>query len=295
MMRSASSRPKGPAQLDRLRAKIRAIEPRALCTMTSATPVSQGAVAHTLKTSQDAPAKPGLLPAGLHEICPADYLDTPAALAVQAGFMGQNLRHKQADTHDPSGTVPPLVWVRRAGTGGQDFGTPYPLGLKYWGLKPDNILLAEARDMSDALWAMEEALRAGAWVIGEVGLAAQYDLTRSKRLNLAARARGGLALILRSHLAASPSAALSRWRISARPSPAAAWRGATGLPGLGHPRFRAQLERVRGGPPADFDIEWKHATFHVFKPAPLANRTAPDDGVGGAETGMENQRIRHIA
>lgn len=256
-MRSASPRPKGPAQLDRLRAKIRAIEPHAL--------------ARELKPPQGAqpcaqPADALHLQTGLHEVCPADYLDTPAALAVQTGFMAAHIQKAEKR--------PPLVWVRPAGERGQDFGRPYPLSLKAWGLSPDEIILAEAEDISDALWAMEEALRTGAWLIGEIGAAAHYTLTRSKRLNLAARDCGGLALLLRSHQAASPSAALSRWRISARPSPCEAWRGARGLPGLGHPRFRAQLERVKGGPPADFDIEWRNAAFHVLKPAPLADRAA---------------------
>lgn len=268
MMRSASSRPDGAAQLDRLRAKIRAIEPRAL-----GTPAG----------GHSSPETAMQLQPGLHEFCPADYLDTPAALAVQAGFMATHL--------DGTEQHPPLVWVRLAGDRSQDFGAPYPLGLKQWGLSPEQILLAEAQDMGDALWAMEEALRAGAWLIGEVGQAPQYNLTRSKRLSLAARKRGGLALILRSHLAVSPSAALSRWRISARASHARAWRGATGLPGLGHPTFRAQLERVRGGPPADFDIEWKNAAFHVLKPAALANRPADDVPAGRPVAAP----VRHIA
>lgn len=257
-MRSAPPRPKGSAQLDRLRAKIRAIEPHALAAPQGAQPCrAPGELLH--------------LQPGLHEICPAEYLDTPAALAMQTGFMAMHLRASERR--------PPLVWVRPADGRGQDFGQPYPLALKAWGLKPDEVLLAEASDMADALWAMEEALRTGAWLIGEIGQASQYDLTRSKRLNLAARDCGGLALLLRSHLTASPSAALSRWRISARPSQAEAWRGATGLPGLGHPRYRAQLERVKGGPPADFDIEWRNAAFHVLKPAPLAQRAAQPDPI----------------
>jgi len=254
-MRSAPPNPRGRAQLDQLRAKIRAIEPESLAV--------SGRVGVRAKSGKASAAERLNLPSGLHEICPADYLDTPSALAVQTGFMVQQLR--------ASGRKPPLVWVRVSGGQAQDFGAPYPLGLMQWGLPPDRVLLAETGDTLEALWAMEEALRAGAWLIGEVGKAAHYDLTRSKRLNLAARERDGLALLLRAHDAVGPSAALTRWRISARPSPGQAWRGATGLPGLGHPRFRAQLERARGGPPAHFDIEWKHETFHVLEPAPMAH------------------------
>ncbi|WP_300531065.1 hypothetical protein [Maricaulis sp.] len=265
-MRSASSRPDGPAQLEKLRAKIRDLMPASALTMATED-------AHAPAAQDPALAAGPLLEVdrqlhlgtGLHEFCPQDYLDTPAALAVQSGFMAQALRR--------AGTAPPLLWVR-ARNSGQDFGQPYPLGLQQWGLAPERTIFAETDSLTDALWAMEDALRAGAWVMGEAGTSSRYDLTATKRLHMAAQARGGLALVLRHHDMIGASAALTRWRLSARPSPAQDWRGATGLPGLGSPRFRAHLERVRGGPPKQFDIEWKHAAFHVLEPAPLADRTA---------------------
>lgn len=259
-MRSASSRQKGRPQLDQLRAKIRDIAPGALPAM-PAPPAVRGQASGEVRDLLD-------LQSGLHEICPQDYLDTPSALAVQTGFFSQALRR-----HD---SARPVVWVRRTGGRSQDFGQPYPLALKQWGLPPERILLVEASEVTDTLWAMEEALHSGAWLMGEIGAEQRYDLTASKRLHMAAQARGALALVLRSHDQVQPSAALTRWRISARPSPAEAWRGATGLPGMGAPCFRAQLERVRGGPPRNFEIEWKYAAFHVLEPAPLANRPATD-------------------
>ena len=259
-MRSASSRRKGRPQLEQLRAKIRDMAPGALPAL-STPPGVQGQASGEVHNLLD-------LQTGLHEICPQDYLDTPSALAVQTGFFSQALRRQNR--------ARPIVWVRRTGGRSQDFGQPYPLALRQWGLPPDRILLVEASETVDTLWAMEEALNAGAWLMGEIGSEHRYDLTASKRLHMAAQAHGALALILRSHDRVQPSAALTRWRISARPSPAEAWRGATGLPGMGAPCFRAQLERARGGPPRSFDIEWKHAAFHVLEPAPLANRPATD-------------------
>ncbi|MCS5616945.1 MAG: hypothetical protein NZ658_03000, partial [Pirellulales bacterium] len=119
-----------------------------------------------------------------------------------------------------------------------------------------------------------------ALVMGESGRSPRYDLTASKRLLMTARAREAVILVLRPHEGRTASAALSRWRIAASPSPARAWRGANGLPGLGAPRFDAALERVRGGPPRNLRIEWKNETLHVLEPAPLADRTAPGDDEG---------------
>lgn len=278
IMGSASSRPDGPAQLEQLRAKIRDLMPASALNAapeTERVQADSGPLMEAGPLMEDGPlvqtgplVEAGTqlhLGSGLHEFCPQDYLDTPAALAVQSGFMAQALRR--------GNTPAPLLWVR-ARNSGQDFGQPYPLGLKQWGLPPERIIFAETETLADALWAMEDGLRAGAWVMGEAGASSRYDLTASKRLHMAAQARGGLALVLRHHEMIGASAALTRWRLSARPSPAQDWRGATGLPGLGSPRFRAYLERVRGGPPKQFDIEWKHAAFHVLEPAPLADRPA---------------------
>tara|TARA_R110002072_G_scaffold148743_17_gene296311 strand:+ start:735 stop:1517 length:783 start_codon:yes stop_codon:yes gene_type:complete len=238
---------RGRPQLEELRRQIQAIE----------TPITGPVL-----TGQDALA----LGPGLHEVCPASYLDTPAALAFQIGMLGHGLAEQDR--------LRPVIWVRSAGDRAHDFGRPYPLALARWGLAPERVLLVEARDASDVLWAMEEGLNAGALVIGEIGASLRYDLTASRRLHRSAQARSARVLVLRGHQDIQPSAAMTRWRLSALPSPDRPWRGATGLPGLGVPRFRAVLERVRGGPPKSFEIEWKNAAFHVLEPAEMARRAA---------------------
>jgi protein ImuA len=220
----------------------------------------------------DMPCMPALsgellaLAPGLHEVRPEQYLDTPAALSFQIGLLARVL---QADEFSR-----PILWVRPRADRAHDFGRPYPLALIRLGIPPDRVLLVEASNMKDVLWAMEEGLHAGALVFGEVGRTARYDLTASRRLQMSARNRQTIALVQRSHGDIQPSAALTRWRIAATQSPPMPWKGANGLPGLGPPRYRAVLERVRGGPPGNFEIEWKNASLHVLQPAPLAHTTA---------------------
>jgi len=257
------SRPDRRQQLAELRRQIRALD------MGEADPVASPVKPAEIATPCDAArigADPLQLAPGLHEICPAGYLDTPAALAFQAGLMATHLRRREQER--------PVLWVRRAMGTGQDFGRPYPPALAQWGLDPARLILVETGSETDTLWTLEEGLKTGAVVIGETGPSARYDLVATRRLDQAARRAGALALVLRPHEGLAPSAALSRWRIAARPSPARAWIGARGLPGLGEPRFHAALERVRGGPPQEYEIEWKHASFHVLEPAPLADRPA---------------------
>jgi len=96
---------------------------------------------------------------------------------------------------------------------------------------------------------MEEGLRHRglAAVVGEVG---RLSMTEARRLQLAAEAGGVVAFALRRRRAqsqADPTAALTRWRLTALPS--------TPLPvkaGVGRARWRVELTRCRGGDAADW-------------------------------------------
>lgn len=261
-MKPVPSHPGGRPILAALRRDINALDMSALQGFDTQDGVQFYGAKLVLKSPLD------LLP-GLHEVRPADYLDTPAALSFQTGLLARALREQQA--------IRPVVWVRPTGCQAHDFGRPSPHALTRLGIAPEHILLVEAREMADILWAMEEGLQAGALVFGEIGRTARYDLTASKRLHMAARARHGVALILRRHDDFQPSAAQTRWKVSAMESPPAPWKGANGLPGLGPPRYRAILERVRGGSPGNFEIEWKNASLHVLQPAPLAHSETTHD------------------
>jgi len=205
--------------------------------------------------------------AGLHDLRPETYLDAPAAYAFAvrwlAGLPGDRL----------------LVWVRAAGESRLDFGAPCPDGLNQAGIDPGRLLRVDAKPGAEALWAMEEALKAGALVFGEAGAARGYDLTASRRLHAAAKAKGGQILVARAHDAEGTSAALTRWRVAAAPGAPAPWRGAGGLWGLGSTKLIAVLERRRGGAPDRFELEWDDDALRRLEPAALADR-APQAATG---------------
>ncbi len=200
----------------------------------------------------------------------------------------------------------------------------YGPGLLAHGLDPARIVLVTARRSDEALWAVEEALRAGP----QAGLAAvvaeieRLPMVAGRRLQLAAERSGLTAFLLRRWRGAAtaaaererPSAALTRWRVTALPSvlrnpllrnplpplgaegrvrasafgvrppppdPLPRWgRGgdiaSTGFfgAGLGPPRWRIELLRVRGGVPGSWDVEIVDATGHVHLSAGLADRPA---------------------
>ena len=149
------------------------------------------------------PGIDGVLPGGglargcLHELCGAP------AHAAALGFAAALLGRLMAD----GGHV---VWI---GPRDELFGP----GLAELGLAPERLIVVRARPQKARLWALEEALRSPglAAALAEVD---RLSLTQSRRLQLAAEAKGVTALLLRPLQAgATPSAAVTRWRIAAAP------------------------------------------------------------------------------
>lgn len=235
------------ATLRRLKAQVRALE--------------TGRVRRNAASTGRRSGLPLLLRPGVHEVRPAAYLDTPAACAFLAALAGA-----QRDGR-------PVIWVQAGFRDRQGFGTPNPAGLAPWGIAPARTALVSVRRGEDALWAMEAAARDGALVVGEIGGARAYDLTSTRRLNLAAEATGARLFILRSHRAEAPTAAWTRWRVFAAPGAPVPWKGASGLPGLGAPRWRVELERARGAAPGDYQYEWDQEAI-CFHQSPMVENGA---------------------
>ena len=178
----------------------------------------------------------GLATGSLHEISGPEDDGAAAgfAAAVLAGFARRG----------------PVIWIAARS------GALHAPGLAALGLSPARLLVIEARNRLQRLWAFEEALRSGApaAVLAELDA---IDFRTSRRLQLAAAARLAAGLILDQGAARTqPSAARTRWRITTAPSlpapagltvaEASALREtmALGL-GPGPPRWRIDLRRAK--------------------------------------------------
>jgi protein ImuA len=152
----------------------------------------------------------------------------------------------------------------------------YGPGLAVHGLDPGRLVLVRVSRDAEILWAMEEGLHSPGIVavVGEVGA---LPAVASRRLQLAAERSGATAFLLRrwreggraARERALPNAAMTRWRIAALPS-----RPVRDEPGVGHPRWRIELLRCRGGEPGCWEMEVPDATDHVSLAAALADRPA---------------------
>ena len=151
----------------------------------------------------------------------------------------------------------PVVWVSAT----TDL---YPPGLVAFGLPAHRLVCVVSGRPNNRLWAMEEAARSGAVVVGETAALAPVA---ARRLQLAAEAgRVPVFLLGRSVMAgrggqASVQAlpAATRWRVTAHPCrlPAskAGWRD-TGF-GVGESVWGLDLVRCRGGRPGRWVVKWQ--------------------------------------
>src|ERR1044072_5253253 len=212
----------------------------------------------------DAALGGGLPAAALHEVsAPPMHLGAAAGFTLALATLAQE-RNKET------------LWIA-SDFGLLETGAPYAPGLEQFGLAADRLLFARVARPVDALFAMEEALkcRALSAVIAEFGAAP--DLTATRRLSLAGKDHGGLGLILRQgflHNASdAPSAARTRWQVTAAPSVPDEFGG------LGPTAFLLDLTRNRRGPCGTWTLTWDHHE-RVFAALSLgvaeADRDRPD-------------------
>ncbi len=176
----------------------------------------------------------------------------------------------------------PVLWVRQQ----RDLFAP---GLAGAGLHPARVVFADAganggaNGAKDVLAAMEEGLSHPglAAVVGE--FAGKLSLVASRRLQLGAEKSGVMAALLRrSHVfddpeLATPSAAVTRWRIAALPS-APPLPHAPSVPGLGPALWRLELTHRRGGEPGSWIVEACDATGRLTLVADVAHGSAAQAG-----------------
>lgn len=153
---------------------------------------------------------------------------------------------------------------------GREGGAPHGAGVRDYGLDPDRIVLARARDDAQLLQVALEGARCaglGAAIVEVWGGPRALDLTATRRLALGCEASGASTVMLRVGAQAAPSAAYARWRVSAAPSRTQAARAP------GAPSFLVRLERHRGGQPERFwHVEWDRDA-RLLRSAELGGRS----------------------
>jgi protein ImuA len=192
----------------------------------------------------------------------------------EAASAGPDTEHATAATLFIAGILArldgPILWVLRQA----DLFAP---GLAAAGLDPGRIVFAEAG--KQVLPVMEEGFRHSGLAAVVAEHTGRLSLVAARRLQLAAEQSGILAVLIRRSQSFDdpaldePTAAVTRWRIAALPSPPALPH-APDTPGLGRARWRLDLTRCRGGEPGSWIVEACDATGRLGLVPDIARRSA---------------------
>ncbi|AEI04471.1 hypothetical protein OCA5_pHCG300240 (plasmid) [Afipia carboxidovorans OM5] len=147
------------------------------------------------------------------------------------------------------------------------------------GLAAARVIYVECGDEKSLLACFEEGLKHPGLGVA-VGEVARLSMTASRRLQLAAESSGTIGLAVRRWRRQTeaadfgmPTAATTRWRVSALPS------APLPVPGVGRARWLLELIRSRAGESADFVVEACDDQGRLALPSDLA------DGQGAKDAG----------
>lgn len=126
----------------------------------------------------------------------------------------------------------------------------FPPALASFGIAPEKIIFITLKKEKEILWTMEEALKCEglAAVVAEIK---ELSFTASRRLQLAVEQSRVTGFLLRHNpVSFSTTACVTRWMINPIPSLLR-----DGMPGVGFPRWKVALLKVRNGKPGSWEVE----------------------------------------
>ncbi|WP_143307219.1 ImuA family protein [Chitinophaga vietnamensis] len=176
----------------------------------------------------------GIFPTGaVHELLSADAEHAAATTGFISSILGGLMQDGRA-----------VIWISTA-------RKIFPPALKSFGIEPDRIIFIDTANDKESLWVMEEALKCEglAAVVGEIK---DVSFTHSRRLQLAVEKSRVTGFIHRHQpRTVNTTTCVSRWLVS----PLASGPEEL-LPGVGFPRWNIVLQRIRGGKPGSWQVEW---------------------------------------
>lgn len=127
----------------------------------------------------------------------------------------------------------------------------FPASLCHFSLHPERIFFINALQQKEICWVLEKALQCEVLtaVIAEVN---HLDFLLSRRLQLAAEQSKVSAFLLHHNSGKKvQNTCFSRWSVQPTHSVAR-----DGLPGVGNPRWRVTLHKIRNGKSGQWQVEW---------------------------------------
>ena len=147
----------------------------------------------------------------------------------------------------------------------------FPPALKLLGVDPECVIFVDLQNDKDVLWAVEEGLRCSA-LVAVVGELKELTFAQSRRLQLTieeSQVTGFIHRVLPK--SENTTACAARWKISPLPGIIE-----SGLPGIGFPKWRVELAKVRNGKPGSWELAWTPSGFKHFSKTNSDPDTKPD-------------------
>jgi protein ImuA len=191
---------------------------------------------------------------GLGKLCAA-FPDHTFPLAAVHEFICTNTEDKTASTGFIAGLLSTLlkrggacIWIAPS-------QVIFPPALLSFGIDPSRIIFSTLSREKEQLWVMEEALKCDSLsaVVGDIR---NMDFTASRRLQLAVEESKVTGFLIRQAAHVNTTACVSRWRVSSLKSSLP-----EGMPGLGFPRWKVDLLKIRNGKPGSWVLEWRNKKF----------------------------------
>lgn len=177
----------------------------------------------------------------IHEMASNHFGDTGSMIGFTSFLLGK--------LADKKGII---IWIASA-------CNIYAPGLTAFGIPPENIIVIHLKSNKHILWVMEEALKCKnfAAVVAEIK---EIDFKTSRRLQLAAEKSRVTGFLLRAQDNATTIASVARWHVCAAPG-----AQETDLPGVGFPRWKIHLSKIRNGRPGKWLLEWGPEGIHEIQ------------------------------
>ncbi len=192
----------------------------------------------------------GVFPTGaVHEFISAGREETTATTGFVSGLLAALMQNNGA-----------AIWISNQ-------QCLFPPALKLYGIQPERIIFISLNKEKEMLWVMEEALKCTglAAVVAEIS---EVSFMASRRLQLAVEQSQVTGFILRNNpRSINTTACFTRWQITPLPSILP-----QGMPGVGFPRWKVELQKVRNGRPGNWEIEFAAGSFrHTSAMPPIVS------------------------
>lgn len=178
----------------------------------------------------------------VHEFIAAGEENSAASCGFISGLIASLIRQEGVS-----------LWISAA-------RTIFPPALYSFGIDPQKMIFIDLRTEKEVFWAVEEALKCNelAAVVGELR---ELSFTASRRLQLAVENSKVTGFLLRNNSRSmNITACVTRWQISSLPG-----ESIDELPGVGFPRWKVSLLKVRNGIPGTWEIAWWKGRFRFMQ------------------------------